>query len=786
MKTLFINFLAVIRRFKLAAFLNVIGLSVSFAAFIVILMQVWHEYTFESCHPEAEQIYRVEAISPTGSRYIFTGGESERMITSSPYIEAGTYLNPFPGDFYFTVGDGPDKRGYTERIYSCFPDITDVFHFKLLEGEEKCLEMPKHILIPHSLAKKVFGDRPAVGKEMRVIQYIWTVEETTFFIVGGVYEDFPSNTQLENVVYAGVDEEIKKEWDSSVFLVYVKLNPYAVPEEVAGNYTDLYYKEEGGEDVLALMPLKDIYFQGNSQDSKVAKSGDQTITNVLILIACLVLGIATVNYVNFSTSLAPLRMKSMNTQKVLGSSDAALRGTLLTEAMATCFLSFLLSLGIIHGLSRAGSLSFMNINLSLSGYPSILLLTFILSIAIGGIAGLYPSYYMTSFSPALLLKGNHGLSPAGKKLRLFLISFQFIISFILIIGTLFIQEQNRFMRSYHPGFDTDQIAVVKIGNDMYLESRNTYVEQLKQHPGIADVAFAEAKFGATNIYGTWSELKYKDKVLGTERLVVSWNFPEVMGIKLLDGHPLTPMYDQTPVIYGIPNKKMYDEYEMELDTKIEFPWADNLSITIVGVTDDIHYTSLKYGVQNSCFLFMGGIKPYTYIRINADSDMGQVVDHIRKTVKAIDPAYPVEVEFFDTMYNDLYQREETVSKIIFLFSFLAVLISLIGVFALVIFESQYRFKEIAIRKVYGASVRGILWIFNSYYLKILFICFVIAIPFAWYGVNEWLKDFAYKTPLYWWVYAIAFLIIAFITLVTVTYQSWKAATVNPTDSLKGD
>lgn len=793
MKTIIRNFLSVLRRFRLATALNVLGLSVSFAAFIIIMMQVRYEKTFDTCHTNIDCIYRVEVdMKDYKGLIIHSRPFVDAVIASSPLIGQATIYCPYTGEYYFTVMQGQDKAGFKEPFITCYPGITGMFDFEMVEGQAGCLKEGENVLIPASMARKLFGDEPAVGRRLNIDEAIWGKKTGGYLVVGGVYKDFPGNTQLNNVIYTSLnDDRTLDSWISRNYYCYVMLAPGADPATVAESFNrsfDFSKSHEGDEEVeITLRPFRDIYYLNESPDGTLIKSGNPETTRLLMVIAFLIIIVAAINFTNFSTALTPLRIKSINTQKVLGSPDAVLRLSLLVEAMAIAFLSFLLSLLLIYLLNRPETLAFVKADLSLSNNVGLLLQAGALSLAVGLVAGAYPAYYITSFPPALVLKGSFGLSPAGRKLRTVLMGFQFVVSIVLIIGAFFIDLQNRYMQHFPLGFDKDRIAVVELNGRMAADSKEVYVNKLKEYPGIEDVAFSQQKLGAQDRYMTWGGT-YKEQGVQIDALPVSWNFIDVMGMQRTGGRQLTEADEQGQKMTFVVFDSMRKKHDMKDGDSFTIPWlGDGYPIEIAGSVKDTHFSSLRGDLEDGVLIInYWGQLTVSYIRIKAGADLAATVDHIRRTVAEIDPAYPVDVQFYDTILDSLYRQEENLRMMVFLFSLLAIIISLVGVFGLVVFESQYRRKEIGIRKVHGSTVGGILRMLSRRYVSIVLVCFVLAAPLAWYGVTKWLEGFAYKTPVRLWVFAAALLVVMAITLATVIFQSWKAATANPVESIKNE
>ena len=556
-------------------------------------------------------------------------------------------------------------------------------------------------------------------------------------------------------------------------------------DEVADNFNrhfdfkKIYHEGEQ----IRLVPLTDIYYMNETQDGGTFRSGNKEVTALLFGIALLIVIVAAINFTNFSTSLTPLRIKSINTQKVLGSSDTLLRRSLLIEAALISFIAWLVSLVIVWGLDWAEALPFIEADLSLVSNLPIVFLCGIVALVIGWLAGIYPAYYITSFPPALVLKGSFGLSPSGRKLRTTLICVQFVVSIVLIIGACFVQIQNSYMRNFSLGFDKDQVAIVELNETMYNKHHDTYVNRLKENPGIEDVAFAMEKVGSKDGYNT-NGGNYKGKDFQYFIIIASSNFLRVMGIPVIEGRDFSKADELSDHVSYIFNRTAMEGLDMQVGDAFDSYSPGHL----IGFSDDVKFTSLRGGEDNIAFLVgnFGYSLPISYIRLKAGSDIHAVVGHIQETMRELDPSYPFNIEFYDEIFNHLYRKEENLRDLVTVFSLLAIIISLVGVFGLVVFETQYRRKEIGIRKVHGATVGEILLMFNKAYLRIVGICFVIAAPIAWQGVRMWLEGFAYKTPIHGWVFLIALLIVTVITLLTVSFQNWKAANENPVNSIKSE
>ena len=789
MKSIIRNFIYVFRRFKTATILNILGLSVAFAAFIVIMIQVRSEYSFDKSYPTSERIFR--AHFPTTENDIFSiilpRPFVESIIISSPHIEAGTIINPFIGEVYITVTQGGEKQGFRESFVTCSPAITHVFGLRMLEGDINCLKSPENVIIPQSMAKKLFGKQTAIGERIHCEEDVWS-KNLSDLVVGGVYEDLPDNSQLNNVIYTAMDENhAMNNWEASNYICYLLLDNKNASQNVADNFNKTFdYSKMGWDDAkskIDLTPLTDIYFKNEMQDGNIVKSGNKQSTDIIFFIAILVIIIAAINFMNFSTALAPVRIKSINTQKVLGCSTAFLRYMLFIETISIAFISFILSLVYLLILNKTTLLSFINADLTLSNNILLIVLAGIIALLVGFLAGLYPAFYMTSFSPALAIKGSFGMSPTGKKLRTALVGFQFVISIALIIASTFIWMQSDYMQKHSLGFDKDQIAIVELNRGIFENFRTVYENELKEYAGIEDVAFSNQKLGSRDSYST-SGITYNEKSFSTYVINISHNFFNVMGIPILEGREPTPADEQSAKSIFMVNQNIHDKHDVVPTPSISIFGNES---SIIAVTGNVKFTSLRK--QNDNVTFMTNIHyPLTvsYIRLKAGTDYPAAINHIRKTIAKIDPTFPLEVEFYDSLFNQLYQKEENFRKMITLFCILAIIISIVGVFGIIIFETEYRRKEIGIHKVMGATVYEVLLMLSKSYIMIITISFMIAVPLAYYGVALWLESFAFKIPMYWWVFLMSGLVVFLITLITVNWQSWRAANTNPVDVLKNE
>lgn len=790
MRLIIRNFIRIFQRFKLAMGLNLLGLAAAFVAFLLLMMQWNYDREFDRHDPNAEYIYRIDmGGGDRGKLSVICRPLAEMLMQSSPHIQAGCLLNSWEFEPVLTVEQNGVRNTFKESMMSVSDGFTDVFHFDLVEGEVKSLADMKHILIPLSVSQKWFGNESAVGKMV-------FNEMGNSLTVCGVYRDFPKNSTIGNIIYGSMGNENKQEWSNWNYNFYIRtdLKDTRAVQELIDSYLnreDVKNSDERLADGVELfaVALPDIHSYEPVLYDNTPRTSKQTMM-LIFSIAIVILLIAGINYTNFSTAISPLRMKNINTQKVLGATSGELRRDLLTESVIVSLFAYLLGILILWNLEQTTLNQLVKADIHIWNHPFLLLITAGIAIVLGLLAGLYPAYYTTSFEPALVLKGSFGLSPKGRMLRNLLMGFQFIASFALIIGSLFMYLQNRYTHTASLGYDKEALIV----SDLSWNSKKscTVLEnQLKTHPEIAEVTFTQHPFAMEgDVYMNWGR-EYKDKDISFNVLCVSPSFPDVVGLKPKEGRNFREGDQQMKFGAFLINEKMQKEYGIQVGDMID-------SMQVVGVVPDYIYGSMRRSITPTALMVYGkqmiewnGGSPentyaYMYVKTQKGVNLDDALHIVRGELEKVDPDYPFDVRFFDDVLNQLYKNEQRLTTLITLFSLLAVFISVVGVFGLVVFDSESRRKEIGVRKVLGSTTGEILWMFNKNYLRILVVCFIIASPFAWYGVNGWLQNFAYKIPIYWWVFLIAFLLVSVVTLLTVTYQNWHAANENPVNSIKNE
>ncbi|WP_347394780.1 ABC transporter permease, partial [Parabacteroides leei] len=537
MKTILRNFISVLRRFKMATLLNVLGLSIAFTAFMVIMMQVNYDYTFDSCQPEANSIYRMDMDFQGSMSAVISRPFARGFTESSPHVKAGMIMSSWNSELFYSVEQGGERKNFKDPVVNTTSGITRVFHFDMVEGNETALDQPETAIIPESMARRLFGNESAIGKRLMSAE-----SENTLATISGVFKDFPRNSSVRNIIYRQMsDKENYNEYGNQNYFFFFRLDDPSNIEVVKDNFKknfdaslqfgkDFKWEKDGIE--LRLTPLPKLHFLTNVSFDSMPKASRQTM-HVLFAIAFVILLIAGINFTNFSTALTPMRIKSINTQKVLGSPDSVLRTSLLAEAVIVSIMAYLISLGLLFVAGHTFVASLVDADMSFSVQSVLIMTTAVIAVAVGVLAGIYPACYITSFPPALVLKGSFGLSPKGRVLRSALVSIQFVASFILIISSLFMYLQNRYMQNTPLGYDKDELIVIEL-NSKVNKNQSVLTSEVKSFSGIEDITYAEQVLSSRDFYMGWGRM-YKDQDINFQCIPVSPSFLRVMGIEVTDG-----------------------------------------------------------------------------------------------------------------------------------------------------------------------------------------------------------------------------------------------------------
>ena len=795
MKIIFRNFTSIFRKFVAANLLNLLGLSLAFASFFVIMTQVNYDLGFNKSFTEHENLYRL-------SMELGAGMEDYGATLPRPLVEQLAAASPHVIDYgikqgwtnydQFLVGEQEYSLTLTYGIH----DFLSVFKPTVIDGDLKGLQQNGNIVLTQSEAVRIFGNTDAVGK---TLNYKW--EDDDFYNVCAVIEDYPENNLLHGSCFIGVNsnEDNYHNWNYDAYIrvddvknlpmVLTAMRQKAI--QLFKENLNMSGQQEKNALQVVLTPVADTHFSKDlNKNTLDTYSVDRSSVYLLICFSLLVIVIAAVNFMNFNLAETPMRIRSINTQKVLGATTAILRGSLLAEAVIISLIAFVLAMAMVYLAHDLGLQDLVQGSILLQDHLWLIGLTLMISLVVGLLAGAYPAYYVTSFPPALVLKGSFGLSPKGRVLRTILICLQFVVSFILVIGVgiMYLQSHLIFHTDY--GFDKDEVMVVPTAPDTRNHA-DAIDADLRKIPGIEGASLAQNVLGCSDRYQTWGRGEGAKHMTFT-CIFVDWRFLDVMGIDIVEGRNF--------------RETDGDVYIFNESAKKKYPWLaidkpiNDEGITVVGFCEDIKYSSLRVDDSQLPIAFMvpdrkgyywneGQWRNVLLARVAKGVDKREAKQKVLETVlKYEHDNKPTvnDLRYVDDELEKSYQQERLFTKQILLFSLLAILISIIGVFGMTMFESEYRRKEIGVRKVFGSSTKEILMMFNRRYLYILLACFVVAAPIGYMVGVHWLEGFAVRTTISPLLFLVSFLLIALITILTVTYQSWKNATENPVNSIKSE
>lgn len=811
MKIAFRNFLTTLRRYKISSLLNVIGLTLAFTAFYVIMTQVWWELGYNRSLHEADRIYLVENedwYEPGKWSSWLNRPVPERVIASTAGVEVGGCMWGGFGSGTCWTSNEP-SFGYNKFSASCGSvslPFLDVFAFRSVEGDVHDIGKPKSVIVSREAAERM---RVGVGS------LIWVDTDEPqpdgAMEVVAVFEDFPDNSLLgECEVVKNLGETnlyTTSEWS---FNYFVKFRPGADPDEFARQWTNVNQEmqreaaekraaagdaadddDESGIYGVRLSPVSDLYFESDSQAP--CRQGSVVTTYTLLGIAVLVIVLDFINFVNFFFALVPVRIRTVNTFKVFGAPASSLRFNFVFEAFGLVLIALLAAWYVSFALQGTEFASYISASLALSQNLEVVGLVAVVAFVMALAASLYPAWYITSFAPALVVKGSFGGTRSGRRLRTLLLGVQFFISIGLIIATSFIRLQHDYMMHYDMGFDKENLLAVRL-SERGAVSYDALRQKLLSDPQVKDVTGATSRLVSVGRMG-WGR-EFKGRQVAFQSYVVQPDFLRVMGIPITDGRDFLESDFDKELGTMIFNEAARREFEMQVGDRINgFVSPDE---QIVGFCADFNFKPLQYGVSPFCFYLLPKkiqqenywhLPHVVYVRMTPGADIAAVTAHIRRCIAEVDPRTEpgdIVVRVFDEELGLEYDNERKLTAIVGLFALLAVVIALMGVFGLVLFETQHRRREIAVRRVMGASRGEILAMFNRRYVMLVAVCFVLAVPVSIWAVRHWLAGFAYAVPLYWWVFALALAGVLAVTALTVTVRSWRAVNENPAESVKSE
>lgn len=779
-------------RHKGFSFINILGLAVAMAACFLIFLYVSFERSYDSFHSKSSNIYRLVTDVITPSETIHAGITSWPM---GPNIKAD-----FPEVEAFArvqrtsmLVTKEEKKFQEENVLFADSTFFKLFDFSLIRGDSKSvLKEALSVVLTKSAAKKYFGDKDPIGQTVSLYDYYPAK-------VTGVMEDLPQNSHIQadllvsmstltQTLNPGQDEQWSN-FDATTYLLLKEGTNAALLQKKLPNFLQKH-NGKGMEKskmnfILFLEPLKDVYMNAERDDA--IENGNKNNVYIFSIVAVFILLIACFNFINLTTARSTERAKEVGIRKVVGAERKQLVRQFIGESLILSLIAFLVALGLTAlFLSQFNSLAGKTVSAGVFSNLNYLMLLFAAAMAIGFLAGIYPSLVLSSFKPIIVLKGRFATGTRGIALRKGLVVVQFTISIALIIGTIVVYNQMKYMRNQDLGFKKEQTLVLDTQGD---ETKNTLKNELSKLAQVKSASLSSSVPGGPNSKA-YSEIENNNgdlQVANVDLYFVDFDYIPQYKIKMVAGRPFSKDFatdtTQAMVINEAAAKFFGYSKPAEAIGKRFKQWGREGKI--IGVIKDFHFRSLQEHIVPLSMRIEPSRSNLLSVQVSADQ-LPATLASIERAWKTIVPRRPFSYYFLDEFFDRQYRSEERFGKLFLNFAILAIFISCLGLLGLVAYSTVQRTKEIGVRKVMGASVSNIVNLLSKDFLQLVGISFLIAAPLAWYFMYQWLQNFAYRTDLSWWIFLLAAVIALLIAFITTSFQAIKAAIANPVKSLRAE
>ncbi len=772
------QFFKSILKFKTSFLLSLVSLVISFLGIIILTLYISYEKSFDQFHEQKDSIY---ALSRENSQYNMPEILADILDENITEIENSVVLR-YKGELKIRNISSLNSF-YTESCISSSSSFFQIFSFPLIEGNNKnVLTEPNTAVISEQLAKKLFKEKNALGK-------IITIEEDTF-TVSGVMKQFPKTSSftadcitslatrhLENI-------SIRERVSNRSYQIFIKLRNHINPDSVTAKILNLpetnktiasYVEKYSLPYELSLVSLNDLHYDTKNY---IIKSVNPLLLKVLFILAVILTIMGLVNFINFSTSHAPLKARSLSVRQVLGNSKFSAVSQIINEAIILSLVAFIISF-TIYIISYSSIESFFHIKgLSLSGRKYFIFIFIISTVLFGIIAGLYPARFITSPQLSQTLKGNGYFKGKGNIVRNVMLTVQFIFTIGLLTTSLLIEKQLNYWNNFDLGINKNHVVYIPVSNQIERHA-DAFEKELLEDPRITESTFSQFTPGRVGM--EWGR-EVEGKYVQLSAWPVDDNFIAFFDLQITKGRTFNKG-NNTDIDSYIVNEEAVSSFNWDKPLEINFPGFENGPI--IGIVKNFNYATLKSPIKPMLFWRTETCKNTLFLRVNTNN-YTKLFNDITEKAQSFDPEYHPEIHFLDDTLNELYAKEQNIARFIEFVSLWCILLALTGLLGLVIFISRDRIKEIGIRKVNGAHVSQVILLFNKTFIKWIFTAFFISVPISWYLIHKWLQDFAYKTEISWWVFVLSGLITASASACIITWHSWKAASTNPVDVLKNE
>jgi putative ABC transport system permease protein len=793
-------------RQKMFSFIKIGGFALGLATCMVIALFIRHELSYDKQYEKDGTIYRVynEYRDSKGGKWTsFPAMVADILKNDYPEVEKSGRLIPYT---WFNAGsnlirtEDQVENTYEEGFAYADQELLDILHIPMVYGNgNQALAKPNTIVISRSKAERYFPHQNPVGKTI-----VLNDDKTKLFTIGGVMEDFPATSHLQYnffITLKGVEfwQGEQTSWCCWNYNVYLKLRPGTDPRALEKKFLsmrDTYYlsylQETGNQSLedtkkyhtFGLQPVSDIHLYSEGIGDAIPH-GDIRYIWLFGGIACFILSLACINFINLSTAKSANRAKEVGLRKVVGSLRSYLVRQFLTESLLFSVVSFVLAVAVVWiALPYFNMLAGKTLSIPWTVWWLAPLLV-ASAVVVGFLAGIYPSFYLSAFKPIDVLKGSLSRGSKSSKLRSAMVVFQFTTSIVLIIGTFIIYRQMNFMLNTKIGYDKEQVIMLQGANTLNSQQQLTLKNELLKLSIVENVTASQY----LPVEGTkrdqnqfWRDGKSKEeKSVGGQAWYVDTDYISTMGMKLVEGRNFMKELasDSASVIINQAMAKAMG-FKNPLGERI-MNWR---SCTIIGVVEDFHYENMKGEIRPLCF-FRGNWGSIISVKLKTE-DMQQSIASLTAVWDKFLPHQPIRYSFLDESYARMYDDVQRMGNIFGSFALLAIIVACLGLFALSAFMVEQRNKEISIRLVLGATVQNIFGLLTQNFVKLVLISFVLAVPLAWYMMQRWLADYKYKISITWDVFMLSGIIAVFIALMTISYQCLRAALANPANNLRSE
>ncbi|GET27147.1 ABC transporter permease [Prolixibacter sp. NT017] len=776
---------------KLTTLLNILGLTLAFFGFLLIMIYLQHELSYDKFNKNYDRLYLLTAKMDQGKPQATLPALLKKEIGNSvPEVDDVVVFHQIPRLEYIHRVDKPNGDYNATPVYAS-KEVFTAFTFPLIQGNpQTALSKPYTAVISQSLAHKIFGDQNPVG------QQILYLRGKSPFTITGVMKDIPSNSSIKTDCFLSFATESEDPNNAAnqaseysyilAFLLKPGVNPDQTAQKIEDNAGSIKEAFEGfkkafhTDRILFLKPFKEVHF---TSDGSMAYLNpvNPLFLKIFASVALLILLMAFVNYINLISVQAGKRIHQLGIQRALGATRFQVQLQIIFEAIALALIAFLLATVVVEllGTDMNGILPYQD--LPMMNQLDLLLLPTGLAILFGFFAGLYPAYLLSSAEPTKILHGEVHFSGNGKFLRATLTTLQLVISTALIIGAFTIHRQLNYWKNFDTGLSPNNVIYLQTDGSITHHSR-AFAEELLKDQQITDYTYSG--FVPGEVQMSWGR-DVNEQRIKIWAWPVDERFLHFFHIRMVRGRAFSQNMeaDRNDLII---NEKAVQNFGWKNPLDVSFPALD-ANGQVIGVAKNVAYSSLREELQPMVFWLTDSPTWQRYILLKVQpGNLTQTAQYIKNTWAKFSSAPAPSIGFLDQKYASLYSRENKLANFIQFGTLMSLLIALIGIIGLVTYLTQKRSKEIALRKTNGASTMQILALLNQSFIRWIGIAVVIAVPVAWYFMHQWLQNFAYRTNLPWWIFISAGLIVLSVCLLVINYFSYKAANTNPVDSLRNE